>query len=176
MAKKKSAKTGEKQNKSKEEEKAVTLKEAILSIEAKKRVVLVFFAAFFVVSMALLFVYMFINVVTPEKLTEEEFLVLLPKLDGREWKMKKGDDEKLSSLLYSFEPESALTKTDGSTLMIILSDGTMSYTLRFAWIGDAVSGVIGSKLFTLYHSAGKRETDRVLSLISKEEKITLYEE
>ena len=52
----------------------------------------------------------------------------------------------------------------------------MDYTVRFAYVGGSVQGLIGATRFTLYHSSGKKETNRVLSIVSKEEKITLYEE
>ena len=57
-----------------------------------------------------------------------------------------------------------------------LNGDGMDYTVRFAYNSGSVQGLIGSTRFTLYHSSGKKETNRVLSLVSKEEKITLYEE
>ncbi len=187
MTKKKTRNTGEdrknrpakeeKDKSVKEDEKdSMTLKEALSSLSGRKRVAFAVFVAFLTVSLVLLFLFTLIDVVTPDNMTEEEFHSLLSKLDGREWKVKKGDGEKIASILYSFSPDSAVTEKDGETLLIVLSDGSMDYTVRFTYVSDSVQGLIGATGFTLYHSSGKKETNRVLSLVSKEEKITLYEE
>lgn len=163
--------------KTKDDEKdTMTLKEALSSLTGRKRVALAVFVAVVTVSLVLLFLFTLIDVVTPDSMTEEEFSSLLTKLDGREWKVKTGDGEKIASVLYSFSPDSAVTEKEGQTLLIILHGDGMDYTVRFAYISDSVQGLIGSTRFTLYHSSGKKETNRVLSLVSKEEKITLYEE
>lgn len=174
MGKRKRAKTEE--EKKTNEENTLTLKDALSSLKGRKRVALAVFTSLMFVSLTLLFVFTLIDVVTPESLTQEEFTSLLPKLDGREWTLRKGDEEKIASILYSFSPESAVTLKDGQTLLIILSDDNMEYILRFHWKDGSVQGLIGSRRFTLYHSSGKKEKNRVLSLISKDEKITLYEE
>ena len=190
MAKKKTRTTGEdnkrtaaetkedkNSRKTKDDEKdSMTLKEALSSLAGRKRIALAVFTAMVVVSLVLLFLFTLIDVVTPENMTEEEFHSLLSKTDGREWTVKKGDGDKIASVLYSFTPTTAVTEKEGDTLLIILSDDTMDYTVRFAYISGSVQGLIGSTRFTLYHSSGKKETNRVLSLVSKEEKITLYEE
>ena len=189
MAKKKTRNTGEdnkttaetkeekSSKKTKDDEKdSMTLKEALSSLTGRKRVALAVFVAVVTVSLVLLFLFTLIDVVTPENMTEEEFHSLLSKLDGREWTVKKGDEDKIASVLYSFEPTTATTEKDGNTLLIVLSDDSMDYTVRFAYVGGSVQGLIGATRFTLYHSSGKKETNRVLSLVSKEEKITLYEE
>ena len=163
--------------KTKDDEKdTMTLKEALSSLTGRKRVALAVFVAVVTVSLVLLFLFTLIDVVTPDSMTEEEFNSLLTKLDGREWKVKTGDGEKIASVLYSFSPDSATTEKEGQTLLIILHGDGMDYTVRFAYVSDSVQGLIGSTRFTLYHSSGKKETNRVLSLVSKEEKITLYEE
>ena len=190
MAKKKTRNTGEdnkttaaetkedkNSKKTNEDEKdGMTLKEALSSLTGRKRVALAVFVAVVTVSLVLLFLFTLIDVVTPENMTEEEFHSLLSKLDGREWTVKKGDGDKIASVLYSFEPTTATTEKDGNTLLIVLSDDSMDYTVRFAYISGSVQGLIGATRFTLYHSSGKKETKRVLSIVSKEEKITLYEE
>ena len=191
MAKKKTRNTGEdnknttaaetkedkNSRKTKDDEKdGMTLREALSSLTGRKRVALAVFVAVVTVSFVLLFLFTLIDVVTPENMTEEEFHSLLSKVDGREWTVKKGDGDKIASVLYSFEPTTATTEKEGDTLLIILSDDTMDYTVRFAYISGSVQGLIGATRFTLYHSSGKKETNRVLSLVSKEEKITLYEE
>ena len=163
--------------KTKDDEKdTMTLKEALSSLTGRKRVALAVFVAVVTVSLVLLFLFTLIDVVTPDNMTEEEFNSLLSKTDGMEWKIKTGDGEKIASVLYSFSPDSATTEKEGQTLLIILHGDGMDYTVRFAYISDSVQGLIGSTRFTLYHSSGKKETNRVLSLVSKEEKITLYEE
>ena len=190
MAKKKTRNTGDNNKntaaetkedknsrKTKDDDKdSMTLREALASLTGRKRVALAVFVAVVTVSLVLLFLFTLIDVVTPENMTEEEFHSLLSKLDGREWTVKKGDGDKIASVLYSFEPATATTGKDGDTLLIILSDDSMDYTVRFAYVGGSVQGLIGATRFTLYHSSGKKETNRVLSLVSKEEKITLYEE
>ncbi len=183
MAKKKNRNTGEdnkktdtKEEKERKEKDDMTLREALSSLSGRKRVAFAVFAAIFTVSLVLLFLFTLIDVVTPDNMTEEEFHSLLSKLDGREWKVKTGDGDKIASVLYSFSPGSAVTVKDGETLLIILSDDTMDYTVRFTYVHDSVQGLIGSTRFTLYHSSGKKETNRVLSLVSRDEKVTLYEE
>ena len=190
MAKKKTRTTGEdnkttaaetkedkKSRKTKDDEKdSMTLREALSSLTGRKRVALAVLTAMVVVSLVLLFLFTLIDVVTPDNMTEEEFHSLLSKIDGREWTVKKGDGDKIASVLYSFTPTTATTGKEGDTLLIILSDDTMDYTVRFAYVSGSVQGLIGATRFTLYHSSGKKETNRVLSLVSKEEKITLYEE
>ncbi len=168
---------GKKKTKEKEKkEKERSLVEAVRGLPQKKKTALAVILAVIVTGLIFAFTFTFINAVTPEKITEEDYLKLLSKLDGRTWAIKKGDEEALASSLYSFEPDGARTKKSGGTLLLILYDDREEYTLHFTYRDDRIRGFIGSDLYSLYHSTGKKETGRALSLVSRENKITLYEE
>lgn len=162
-----------KKNEKKENEKS--LMEAIEALPRKKKTALAVFLALLVTILIFAFTFTFIRAVTPETITKEDYLRLLTKLDSRVWSIKKGDEDVIASSLYSFEPENARTEKSGDTLLLILYDGREEYTLHFAYRDDRIRGFIGSELYSLYHSTGKKETSRALTLISTKNSITLYE-
>ncbi len=162
--------------KTKKEEKTKTLGEVIEGLPRKKKIVLAVIIAALVTGGIFAFVFTFISAVTPEEITEEDYLRLLSKLDGREWKIKMGDEKVIASSLYSFEPDNARTEKSGDTLLLILYSDREEYTLHFTYRDDRIQGFMGSDLYSLYHSTGKKETGRALTLLSTKSKITLYEE
>lgn len=173
MGKKKTKETGKKEKENKKEK---SLKEAVAELPVKKKTALAVTLAVIVTALIFAFTFTFINAVSPEEITEEEYLKLLSKLDGRIWAVKRGDEKTIAQSLYSFEPDGARTKKSGDTLLLILYDDREEYTLHFTYRDDRIRGFIGSDLYSLYHSTGKKETGRALSLVSRENKITLYEE
>lgn len=166
-----------KENEKKEKEiKGKSLKEAVSELPKKNKIALAVFFAVMVTALIFVFTFTFINAVTPEKITEEEYLRLLSKLDGRDWSIKKGDEKTIASSLYSFTPDGARTKKSADTLLLIFYDDKEEYTLHFAYRDERIEGFVGSELYSLYHSSGKNDTGRALSLVSTKNKITLYEE
>ena len=162
--------------KTKKEEKTKTLAEAIGELSRKKKIALALVLAVLVTGGIFAFVFTFISAVTPEEITEEDYIKLLSKLDGREWSIKKGDEDVIASSLYSFEPDNARTEKSGDTLLLIFYGDREEYTLHFTYRDDRIQGFMGSDLYSLYHSTGKKETGRALTLVSTKNKITLYEE
>lgn len=166
-----------KENVKKEKEiKGKSLKEAVSELSGKKKTALAVFLAVLVTALIFAFTFTFINAVTPEKITGEEYLRLLSKLDGREWSIKKGDEKTIALSLYSFTPDGARTKKSGDTLLLIFYDDKEEYTLHFTYRDERIVGFVGSDLYSLYHSTGKNDSGRALSLVSTANKITLYEE
>ena len=158
------------------EDKQKSLFEAVDALSRKKKIALAIVLAVLVTGGIFAFTFTFISAVTPEKITEEDYRKLLSKLDGREWAIKSGDEELISSSLYSFEPERARTEKSADTLLLILYSDREEYTLHFTYRDDRIQGFIGSDLYSLYHSIGKKETGRALTLVSTKNRITLYEE
>ncbi len=153
-----------------------TLREAVKDLPQRKKVIYAVFISIFVISLILLFVFTLLDAVTPSMITEEEFNILLPKLDDVEWKIKAGDAALIATELKSFKPYNARTEKRGHILFIILEAEGCECTLRFSYRDGRIVGFIGSSKYILYYSSGKRDSSKVLSLVNSKQKITLYEE
>lgn len=163
--------------KKKEEDKKVkTLREAVVELPQRKKVSLAVFVSISVTTLIFLFIFTLIDVVKPALITEEEYLALLPRLDDVDWAIRKGGAAGIALELKSFKPDRARTEKNGRVLLLILEKEGYEYVIRFSYRENRVMGFIGSTSYTLYYSSGKRDSNKVLSLVSKRQKITLYEE
>ena len=163
--------------KKKEEDKKVkTLREAVVELPQRKKVSLAVFVSISVTTLIFLFIFTLIDVVKPTLITEEEYIALLPRLDDVDWAIRKGDAAGIALELKSFKPDRARTEKNGRVLLLILEKEGYEYVIRFSYRENRVMGFIGSTSYTLYYSSGKRDSNKVLSLVSKRQKITLYEE
>lgn len=163
--------------KKKEEEKKVrTLREAVMELSERKKVIIAVFVSFSVTVLIFLFVFTFLDAVKPDLMTEEEYNALLPRLDDVVWTIRKGDAGGIAAELGAFRPDRARTEKSGNILLLILEKEGNEHVIRFSYRESRVLGFIGSTSYNLYYSSGKRDTNKVLSLISRKQKITLYEE
>lgn len=163
--------------KKKEEDKKVkTLCEAVVELSQRKKVILAVFVSFSVTTLIFLFIFTLIDVVKPTLITEEEYKSLLPRLDDVDWAIRKGDAAAIEAELKYFKPDKVRTEKSGNILLVILEKEGNEYVIRFSYRENRVMGFIGSTSYTLYYSSGKRDSNKVLSLVSKRQKITLYEE
>lgn len=155
--------------KTKEEEKRETLKSSFEKLSLKTRVVI----AIALCTMLFIFYFLFIRevveVTKPVELTEREYISLLTTLDNIEWKVRKGDEEKLGY------PTRVRTEKKDSALSLIISDTKREVRYHFSYRDKEVKGFINSTLYTLSYSSSSSERNKALSLYCKNEKIVLYE-
>ncbi len=158
----------------KKKENTTTLKKEIGKFSEKGKALLAVTLALSLSALLFLFVYTLLDAVTPESVSEEEYELLLAKLDGREWGISPEDGKTAASYLSGYRIESALTKKSGNTLILILYETEKSHTLYFGYKDGMIKGFISSTLFTLYPSSGLREKNRALTLLGGDEKIVFY--
>ena len=155
--------------KTKEEEKKETLQSSFEKLSLKTRVVI----AIALCTMLFIFYFLFIRevveVTKPVELTEREYISLLSTLDNIEWKVRKGDEEKLGY------PTRVRTEKKDSAISLIISDTKREVRYHFSYRDKEVKGFINSTLYTLSYSSSRSERNKALSLYCKNEKIVLYE-
>lgn len=155
--------------KTKEEEKKETLKSSIEKLSLKTRVIIA------IVLVAVLFIFYFlfirevVEVTKPLELNEREYVSLLSTLDNIEWRIRKGDEEKLAY------PIRIRTEKKDNTLSLIVSDTKREVRYHFSYRDKTIKGFINSTLYTLSYSSSMNEKNKALSLYSKDDKIVLYE-
>lgn len=159
----------------KKNENTTTLKKEIGKLSTKGKTIMAVLLALFLSALLFLFVFTLLESITPESVTDEEYELLLSKLDKREWTIPAESVKTLSSFLDGYVPEKAQTKKSLSTLIIVLSDKESEQSLYFSYRSGKISGFISSTLFTLYHSTLKGGKSRALTLIGGGEKIVFYE-
>lgn len=153
----------------KEEEKKETLKSAVEKLSLKTRMIIA------IVLVAVLFIFYFlfiremIEVTKPLELNEREYVSLLSTLDNIEWRIRKGDEEKLAY------PIRIRTEKKDNTLSLIVSDTKREVRYHFSYRDKTIKGFINSTLYTLSYSSSMNEKNKALSLYSKDDKIVLYE-
>lgn len=153
----------------KEEEKKETLKSAVEKLSLKTRMIIA------IVLVAVLFIFYFlfiremIEVTKPLELNEREYVSLLSTLDNIEWRIRKGDEEKLAY------PIRIRTEKKDNTLSLIVSDTKREVRYHFSYRDKTIKGFINSTLYTLSYSSSMNEKNKVLCLYSKDDKIVLYE-
>ncbi len=155
--------------KTKEEEKKETLQSSFEKLSLKTRVVI----AIALCTMLFIFYFLFIRevveVTKPVELTEREYISLLSTLDNIEWKVRKGDEERLGY------PTRVRTEKKDSALSLIVSTTKREVTYHFSYRDKAIKGFINSTLYTLSYSSSSNERNKALSLYSRDDKIVLYE-
>ena len=155
--------------KTKEEEKKETLKSAVEKLSLKTRMIIA------IVLVAVLFIFYFlfirevVEVTKPLELNEREYVSLLSTLDNIEWRIRKGDEEKLAY------PIRIRTEKKDNTLSLIVSDTKREVRYHFSYRDKTIKGFINSTLYTLSYSSSMNEKNKVLCLYSKDDKIVLYE-
>lgn len=153
----------------KEEEKKETLKSAVEKLSLKTRMIIA------IVLVAVLFIFYFlfirevVEVTKPLELNEREYVSLLSTLDNIEWRIRKGDEEKLAY------PIRIRTEKKDNTLSLIVSDTKREVRYHFSYRDKTIKGFINSTLYTLSYSSSMNEKNKALSLYSKDDKIVLYE-
>lgn len=153
----------------KEEEKKETLKSAVEKLSLKTRMIIA------IVLVAVLFIFYFlfirevVEVTKPIELNEREYISLLSTLDNTEWRIRKGDEEKLAY------PIRIRTEKKDNTLSLIVSDTKREVRYHFSYRDKTIKGFINSTLYTLSYSSSMNEKNKVLCLYSKDDKIVLYE-
>ncbi len=153
-----------------------SLKEALKDLPTRGRVVLALFTSMAVVTLLFLFLYALINAVTPENIIEEDYESVLTKINGRTWRIKKGDEKTLAQFLSGFKAESAESEKSGTALILILKGEDSDRTLHFGYRDERIQGFLGSTLFSIFLSEGKDGNNIALTLLSDETKIVFYEE
>lgn len=153
----------------KEEEKKETLKSAVEKLSLKTRMII----AIVLVAVLFIFYFLFIREVVeltkPLELNEREYVSLLSTLDNIEWRIRKGDEEKLAY------PIRIRTEKKDNTLSLIVSDTKREVRYHFSYRDKTIKGFINSTLYTLSYSSSMNEKNKALSLYSKDDKIVLYE-
>lgn len=153
----------------KEEEKKETLKSAVEKLSLKTRMIIA------IVLVAVLFIFYFlfirevVEITKPLELNEREYVSLLSTLDNIEWRIRKGDEEKLTY------PIRIRTEKKDNTLSLIVSDTKREVRYHFSYRDKTIKGFINSTLYTLSYSSSMNERNKALSLYSKDDKIVLYE-
>lgn len=153
----------------KEEEKKETLKSAVEKLSLKTRMIIA------IVLVAVLFIFYFlfirevVEVTKPIELNEREYISLLSTLDNIEWRIRKGDEEKLAY------PTRVRTEKKENSLSLIVSDTKREVRYHFSYRDKTIKGFINSTLYTLSYSSSMNEKNKALSLYSKDDKIVLYE-
>lgn len=153
----------------KEEEKKETLKSAVEKLSLKTRMIIA------IVLVAVLFIFYFlfirevVEITKPLELNEREYVSLLSTLDNIEWRIRKGDEEKLTY------PIRIRTEKKDNTLSLIVSDTKREVRYHFSYRDKTIKGFINSTLYTLSYSSSMNEKNKVLCLYSKDDKIVLYE-
>lgn len=153
----------------KEEEKKETLKSAVEKLSLKTRMIIA------IVLVAVLFIFYFlfirevVEITKPLELNEREYVSLLSTLDNIEWRIRKGDEEKLTY------PIRIRTEKKDNTLSLIVSDTKREVRYHFSYRDKTIKGFINSTLYTLSYSSSMNEKNKALSLYSKDDKIVLYE-
>ena len=155
--------------KTKEEEKKETLKSSFEKLSLKTRVVIAIVLVVILFIFYFLFIREVVEVTKPIELTEREYISLLSTLDNTEWRIRKGDEEKLGY------PTRVRTEKKDSALALIVSDTKREVRYHFSYRDKAIKGFINSTLYTLSYSSSSNERNKALSLYSKDEKIVLYE-